>query len=154
MKNRWPVCVPLILMTVFVQGCSLSRLESMVGVSTVTTGEISAPWGTDADHWFTPDSCLSGDRASFRGVELSSPTLILCVVAEPLEGLSVAFIDPPTGERHAIFRHSSCPSLRGDVQRTAWRINGIADVSGFVEMECLSPTGSVITGRIVFKNCH
>ena len=144
----------LLLLAVALQGCSMARLESMTGTTQKASGEIIVPWGTDAEHPFVPQDCLSGDRANFRGVDLLSPTLIVRVVAEPLEGISVAFIDPQTGKRLAVLRPPDCSGLSGDVQRTGWRVNDVADVNGYVDIDCLSPSGEEIKGRIDFEHCH
>ncbi|MFN7970961.1 MAG: hypothetical protein U0166_01185 [Acidobacteriota bacterium] len=153
-RRRATLTCGLLMMGVLLPACSMARLESMTGVKPAASGEITVPWGTDGDQPFSPVECLSGDRANFRGVDLLSPTLIVRVVGDPLEGVSVAFIDPATGARHAVLRPSDCPGLVGDIQRTGWRVNHVADVSGFVEIDCLSPSGQKLKGRISFEHCH
>ena len=144
----------LLLLAVALPGCSMARLESTTGTTPKASGEIVLPWGTDGEHLFVAQDCLSGDRANFRGVDLLSPNLIVRVVAEPLEGIAVAFIDPQTGKRHAVLRPSDCSGLSGDVQRTGRRVNDVADVNGHVDIDCLSPSGEEIRGRIDFEHCH
>lgn len=142
------------LLVLFLQGCSLSGLERAVGVSTATHGEIRVRGEKVGEVVFQPDACLSGDRANFRGVDLVTPQLVLRVAAEPLEGLAVALIDVASGERRGVFRRSDCAVLRGNVQRTAWRVNNVADVSGFVEAECRLASGEELAGSITFEHCH
>ncbi len=142
------------LLAFLLQGCSMNGLEKAVGVSTSTHGEIRMRSGKADEILFQPEACLSGDRANFRGVDLVSPQLVLRVVAEPLEGLAVALIDVASGERRGVFRRSDCTVLRGDVQRTAWRVNNIADVSGFVEADCRLASGEELAGSITFEHCH
>ena len=144
----------LALLTLLLQGCSFSSLERAVGVSTSTRGEILVRGEKIGELLLRPEACLSGDRGNFRGVDLLAPPLVLRVAAEPIEGLAVALIDSKSGERRGIFRRSDCRVLRGDVQRTGWRINNVADVSGFVEIECRLPSGEELLGSIVFEHCH
>ena len=136
------------------QGCSLSRLERTIGVGTSTRGEVRVRGGKLGDFVLRPEACLSGDRGMFRGVDLLAPPLILRVVGEPIDGLAAALINSESGERRGIFRRSDCSVLRGDIQRTGWRINEIADLSGFVEIECRLPSGEEIEGSIAFEHCH
>jgi hypothetical protein len=145
----WLGCLALVF-----QGCSLNSLERTVGVGTSTRGEILVRGEKAGEFLLRPEACLSGDRGNFRGVDLLAPPLILRLVAEPLEGLAVALIDAESGERRAVFRRSDCSVLRGDVQRSGWRVNNIADVSGFVEVECQLPAGEEILGSIAFEHCH
>lgn len=143
------------LLAFLLQGCSLSGLERTVGVSTSTRGEIRVRGaGEQGELLFQPGACLSGDSANFRGVDLVTPQLVLRVVAEPLEGLAVALIDVASGARRGVFRRSDCTVLRGDVQRTAWSVNNVADVSGFVEAECRLASGEELAGSITFEHCH
>ena len=142
------------LLALLLQGCSLSGLERAVGVSTSVQGEILARGEKAGELLLRPEACLSGDRGNFRGVDLLAPPLVLRVVAEPVEGLAVALIDSASGERRGIFRRSDCSVLRGDVQRTGWRVNDVADVSGFVEAECRLASGEELVGSIQFEHCH
>jgi hypothetical protein len=146
---RWLACLALAL-----QGCSLGGLERTVGVGTSTRGEVLVRGGGAGELVLRPAACLSGDRGNFRGVDLLAPPLILRLVAEPLEGLAVALIDAESGERRGVFRRADCSVLRGDVQRTGWRVNDVADVSGFVEVACKLPAGEEIVGSIAFEHCH
>lgn len=142
------------LLALLLQGCSLSGLERAVGVSTSTRGEIRVRGGKVGEVLIQTEACLSGDRANFRGVDLVTPRLVLRVAAEPMEGLAVALIDVASGERRGVFRRSDCAVLRGDVQRTAWRVNNVADVSGFVEVNCGLASGEELAGSITFEHCH
>jgi hypothetical protein len=136
------------------QGCSFAGLESAVGVAGSTRGEMRVRGVLAAELRLRPEACISGDRGNFRGVDLIAPPLVLRVAAEPIDGLALALIDAESGERRAIFRRSDCKTLRGDVQRTGWRINEVADVSGFVEVDCRLPSGVEMEGSIAFEHCH
>ena len=140
-----------------VQGCSMasmvSGMESMAGLQPALEGEMALRWAGGEETALTPEICLSGDRANFRGVDLLAPPYVLRVVAEPLEGLGAAVIDTES-ERRLVFRSSSCAVLRGDVQRGGWRVNDIWDVSGYVEVDCRLTSGEELEGRISFAHCH
>lgn len=157
MSGVAPWWAPLWLgfLTLVLQGCSLSSLERTVGVGTSSTdGELLVRGEKAGELLLRPEACLSGDRGNFRGVDLLAPPLVLRVVAEPIEGLVVALIDSESGERRGIFRRSDCNVLRGDVQRTGWRVNNVADVSGFLEAECRLASGEELLGSIAFEHCH
>lgn len=154
-------CLPSLwlgLLALLLAGCSfgglLQGIEKAVGVATSTRGELVVRGGPGGELLLRPEACISGDRGGFRGVDLIASPLILRVAAEPIEGLALALIDSESGERRGIFRRSDCSVLRGDVQRTGWRINEVADVSGFVEAECRLASGEEIAGAIVFEHCH
>ena len=132
----------------------VSSVEGAVGVSPSTHGEFRVRDETSGESLLRPEACLSGDRGNFRGVDLLAPPLVLRVVSEPIEGLALALIDSESGERRGIFRRSDCEVLRGDVQRTGWRVNDIADVSGFVEAQCRLASGEELSGSITFEHCH
>ena len=150
----WRAPLWLGFMALLLEGCSLSSLERTVGVGTSTQGEILVRGEKVGELLLRPESCVSGDRGNFRGVDLLAPPLVLRVVAEPIEGLAVALIDSESGERRGIFRRSDCSVLRGDVQRTGWRVNSVADVSGFLEAECRLASGEELLGSIEFEHCH
>jgi len=110
-------------------------------------------WADGHESSLAPESCLSGDRANFHGVDLVAPPYVLRVVAEPLEGLGAVVID--TGSRaRTLFRAASCKVLRGDIQRTGWRVNDVEDVSGDLEADCRLPSGEELHGKISFAHCH
>ena len=131
----------------------MAGLDSAVGVSAALRGEMRVR-GVQSTETLRPEACLSGDRGSFRGVDLIAPPLVLRVAAEPIDGLALALIDTESGERRGIFRRADCTTLRGDVQRTGWRVNEVADVSGFVEVDCALSSGVEIEGSIAFEHCH
>ena len=142
------------LLALLLHGCSFSGLERAVGVSTSVRGEFLARGGKVGELLLRPEACLSGDRGNFWGVDLVAPPFVLRVVAEPVEGLAVVLIDSASGEGRGIFRRSGCSVLRGDIQRTGWRVNNVADVSGFVEAECRLASGEELSGSIAFEHCH
>ena len=144
----------LAMLALAVQGCSLHGLERAIGVSTSVRGEIVVRGTQAGELTLQPRECLSGDRGTFRGVDLPAPPFVLRLAAEPIEGLAIALIDADTGERRGIFRRPDCKTLRGDVQRTGWQVNQINDVTGFVEVDCKSREGVEIVGSIVFAHCH
>jgi hypothetical protein len=123
-------------------------------VNTSVRGDILVRGEKSGELPLRPEACLSGDRGNFRGVDLLAPPLVLRIVAEPIEGLAVALIDSESGERRGIFRRSDCEVLRGDVQRTGWRVNDIADVSGFLEARCRLASGEGLSASIAFEHCH
>ena len=141
-------------MALALQGCSLNALEGALGVSTTTRGEVQVRSATMGETVLKPEACISGDRGNFRGVDLVAPPLVFRVVAEPLEGLAVALIDIESGDRRGVFRRRDCTVLRGDVQRTGWRINNVTAVSGFVELDCRLSTGEAVSGSVTFESCH
>ena len=124
-----------------------------MGVRTTIEGHMVVRWADGHETSLAPEACLSGDRASFHGVDLVAPPYILRVVAEPLEGIGAAVIDTGSGGR-TVFRAASCKVLRGDVQRTGWQVNDIQDVSGHLEADCRLASGEEIHGNIGFEHCH
>lgn len=152
-RSAWAsLCLALVSLSA--QGCSLAGLERSIGVDTSTSGEVLIRSSEAGELLLRPEACVSGDRANFRGVDLFAPGFVLRVAAEPIEGLAVALIDAETGDRRGIFRRSDCRLLRGDIQRTGWRINNVADVSGYLEADCLLTDGRELRGKIVFEHCH
>ena len=136
------------------QACSLNAMEGALGVAGSVRGELTVHGPRTGDLVLRPETCASGDRASFRGVDLPAAPLVVRLAADPLEGLGVALIDSESGERRGVFHRGDRAALRGDVQRTGWRVNTVADVSGFLELDCQLPTGEQVSGSIVFEHCH
>ena len=148
--------VPAILVSIALfaaQSCSLTRIESMVGLRPTVTGAFRVQWRDGTESTLGPRECVSGDRANFRGVDLISPPFVLRVAADPLEGLGVAILGRGNRER-PVFRTSACRVLSGDVNRSGWRVNDVWDVSGYVEADCRIPSGEELEGKITFENCH
>ena len=131
----------------------MAGLESAVGVGTTMEGEVLVRSADGRETALAPETCLSGDHANFRGVDLLAPPYVLRIAAEPLEGLGVALIDTGSGAR-TIFRSAACTTLRGDVQRTGWEVNDVHDVSGHLEADCRLPSGEELRGKISFAHCH
>lgn len=148
----------MVLVALGAQGCSLNGfqegVERTVGVATAIRGDLTMRGDQGSEILVQPEACRSGDRANFRGVDLLSEGLVVRVVAEPIDGIAVALIDAETGERRGIFRRSDCTVLRGDIQRTGWQINDVADVSGNLEADCRLPSGQQLRGKLVFEHCH
>ena len=153
MRAAWRVRGIACVMAVVALGCSLGDVESMVGVQPGVTGKMVVRWANGEESALTPEACISGDRANFRGADLLAPPYVLRVAAEPLEGIGVAVIGSDDGAR-AVFRSSSCTGLRGDVQRSGWRVNDVWDVSGFVEADCRLASGEELHGKLTFDHCH
>jgi hypothetical protein len=155
--EAWPATLVLLalaaLATLTAQGCSAARVESTFGVGTATDGHMLVRWADGRETSLAPEACLSGDRANFHGVDLVAPPYVLRVVAEPLEGIAAAVIDTGSGAR-TVFRAASCKLLRGDVQRTGWRVNDLNDVSGHLEADCRLPSGEELHGKASFEHCH
>ena len=136
------------------ESCSLQSLTSTLGIEMSVQGEALVQSAQIGDLALRPQICRSGDLANFRGVDLLGAPLVLRITADPLEGLGVALIEPESGDRRGVFRRADCSLLRGDVQRTGWRVNNVAVVSGFVELDCKLPSGEAVAGSIAFENCR
>ncbi len=134
-------------------GCSLQSMTRTLNIETSVRGEIVGRTAPNGEFVLRPRSCRSGDIANFRGVDLFGAALVVRVVADPLGGLGVALLEADSGDRRGIFRRENCTLLRGDVQRTGWRINDVAAVSGFVELECRLASGEEVAGAIFFEHC-
>jgi hypothetical protein len=128
-------------------------MESALGMGTRIDGSVEVRWADGHETSLLPQACLSGDRASFHGVELVAPPYVLRIVSEPLEGIAAAVIDTGSGAR-ILFRSASCKVLRGDIQRTGWRVNDLYDVSGFLEADCRLDSGEELHGKTRFEHCH
>jgi hypothetical protein len=134
-------------------GCSTARVESALGMGTAMDGSMQVRWADGHGTSLAPQACLSGDRASFHGVDLVAPPYILRIAAEPLAGIGAAVIDTGSSTR-TVFRAASCKVLRGDVQRTGWRVNDLNDVSGYLEADCRLDSGEELRGKTSFEHCH
>ena len=150
-RSRLPILASSLALAA--AGCTLASMERATGVKPDVQGDLTwrAPDGSVAT--FAGVGCVSGDRASFRGVDLRGPRWVLRIVADPLDGMAAAVLGTDDGARF-VFRSAACATLAGDVQRTGWRVDDVWDVSGHLTADCRLASGARLEGSVSFAHCH
>ena len=151
--RRFALAIALLSTTLLLANCSLRGLEAVSGIEPTVRGEIAWRAADGRRVEFAGATCVSGDRASFRGVDLVAPPWVLRIAADPLEGLGAVVLGDLDGERH-VFRAGDCRELAGDVQRTGWRVNDVWDVTGHLTADCRLDSGVELVGSVSFDHCH
>ena len=94
---------------------------------------------------FVPDSCHSGQRWNFVGVQIEAKDGRKLRAAQTVSGDGVIFVFPAGSDRGAEL--DGCAEV--SVERQHSTINNVTNVEGQVTLRCPSATGS-----ITFENCH
>jgi hypothetical protein len=120
------------------------------------TGTITSTGGELGTWTMQPDSCQSGERNQFRGVQLfgGDGNAHGTSFVTPFGGEPSISINLSNGSDKArLFHRDDCKLLDGDVQRQNSRVNRVYNVSGHVRFDCAYKDEHV-TGDVTFENCH
>ena len=142
--------LPLALM-----GCAMTQVASVMH-PTMSGGIVLRRIDGTEQHW-TPDRCSSGDIARFVGFDFLSThdEGHLRVVLEPIDGPAVRWTyGSGSTQDRTVLRHADCARLDVDVHATDWHVNDVRDFSGYVDLQCASPAGLQVEGRIAVDHCH
>jgi hypothetical protein len=119
------------------------------------TGTITSSGGELGAWTIQPDSCQSGEREQFRGVQLFAGDSNKHGTAfiSPFGGEQQISINLDHGGKARLFSSSDCKVLDGEIQRQNSRVNRIYNVSGHVRFDC-TYNEEHVTGDLTFENCH
>ena len=145
-------------------GCGLGKLihEAKDVANPKATGTLEMSGPVAGSVRFVPESCTSGDREYFLGVDLAAtqPGIEVRALIEPL-GTAVVRVrrsgsegEGEGGGGMVFFRHDDCRVLELEVEPSGWRVNEVRDVSGFLDLDCDSLEGDHVAGRIEMNHCH
>ena len=123
------IAIAIVVFTVFLPMCT-NKLEGQATID----GKA-----------FVPDSCHSGQRWNFSGVQIEAVDGRKLRAAETVTGAGDVIVFPADGARGADL--GDCADLR--VERQHSTINNITNVEGQVALHCPNATGT-----ITFENCH
>jgi hypothetical protein len=106
----------------------------------------------DGDEFtFVSDSCDSGQRAGFVGVELSEKdgTRVIRLARDAIRGNLAIVADRGSGPPRLIIEGKNCSRFDLEVRDTSTVINDIRVVEGTADLDCEGLSGSV-----EFEGCH
>lgn len=141
-------------------GCSISQLinEAHDVESPAVSGSVEMHGPNLGEHTLAPLQCRSGDRFHFFGVDLADDRqgLTLRLIEDPALGPEIrVFSREQAGTGGGVlYRPALCRTLERRLEHTGWRINEIRDVSGSLEVDCVTGGGDSIAGKIEFSHCH
>jgi hypothetical protein len=141
----------LVLLASLVPGCATTQ------VAGDTASSIEQATFAAGDRHYRIEACSSGDLQHFLGVDLVDRTAGASarVVIDPIDGARVRVVLPSgDGRASVVFNREQCSQLDADVRPTAWRVNTVRDVSGFVNAECRSAAGPAVSLHARFAHCH
>lgn len=124
-------------------GCS-NNLTGSADVKTTESGPFS----------ITPDSCYSGEREAFFGVQLEDAKsgTMMRLVKDPVKGYT-AVVRLPKSDKAISVTPDGCAKFDVDIERQSSRINNIRNVKGRAEIDCVDGDNS-LKANITFENCH
>ncbi len=135
------------IVLIFSYGCAHTKLDGSFSIEGPEWGEMT----------FQPAVCHSGDREYFFGVDLKSKTdsMTVRILQDPVKGTFLKVVGARDGKPNEIlFDQASCKVLEGNLKQTKWRVNEIRDMSGELDVDCSTPNGEMIRGKITFIHCH
>jgi hypothetical protein len=136
-------------------GCAVGQIPGVLN-PTLNGGIVVRNGGAET-RW-TPDRCLSGDRAYFAGFDFASTRdgARLRAALDPIEGPAVLWTSAAAApaQQPLRLRRSDCSSLDLAVEPTAWRVNEVREFSGHIALLCTAADGTRIEGRIDVDHCH
>ena len=133
-------------------GCALGEVG---GVTHPTlTGTIVLRTADGSEQTWTPDRCVSGDLEYFVGFDFLSArdSGQLRALLDPLTGPVVRWRG--AGQPAMLLHSADCTVLELDVQPTAWRVNDVREFGGHVTLQCQTPDGLRLDGRLSIDHCH
>ncbi len=143
------------VLATLIAACSVAQVGNVMH-PTVSGGIVVRRADGTELHW-TPDRCSSGDIALFVGFDFLSAhgEGHLRVVLEPIDGPAVRWTYGAGGmQDRTVLRRADCARLDVDVHATDWHVNDVRDFSGYVDLQCASPAGLRVEGRIAVDHCH
>jgi hypothetical protein len=125
------------------------------GFSSKVQGVVTASGGELGSWTMHADSCQSGERNQFRGVEIfaSDDKRLGMSFLQPIGGEAAVSLNIPGGTSARRFGASDCTVLRGEVHRQTSMVNRITNVRGRVKFDCRYGDEHA-TGDLTFENCH
>ena len=136
-------------------GCAVTQVASVM--QPAVSGGLAVHRIDGTELQWTPDHCSSGDNALFVGFDFLSThdDGHLRVVLEPIDGPAVRWTySDGNAQDRTVLRRADCARLDLDVHPTAWEVNDVRDFAGYVDLQCTSPEGLHLEGRIAVDHCH
>lgn len=132
-------------------GCGLGQIRAVLHPT--ITGEMNILTADAAPVRWAPDRCASGDWNYFLGFDFSSAQdhEQLRVIKDPAGDILVRWTSQQASR---VFHTADCSRLEFDIQPTGWRVNEVREFAGRVELQCRSPDGGSIEGRLTVDHCH
>jgi hypothetical protein len=143
------------ILPLLLAGCAVTQVGSVMHPT--VSGAIVVRQADGTELQWTPDRCSSGDVALFVGFDFLSThdEGHLRVVVDPIDGPAVRWsLGPAATPNPTVLRRSDCARLDVDAHATDWHVNDVRDFSGYVDLQCDSPRGVHIEGRIAVDHCH
>lgn len=133
--------------------CSLHEMGEVLSPSVTGHLVLEAPGGEVRE--LRPDRCVSGDHFHFLGADLADGRgATIRAVLDPLRGPGVRVsLTPNPDDVPLVLDVQSCPGLRLDVSDSGWRVNEFRAVVGELELDCTTPGGGRVHGRLAFRQC-
>ena len=142
--------LPLLL-----SACAMTEVGGVMHPTVSGDVVVRGPDGSEL-HW-APDRCVSGDLAYFAGFDFLSThdEGRLRAALDPIDGPVVRWTSETAGvEQSVVLHRTDCAQLDVDAKLTAWRVNEVREFTGYVDLQCTSPEGMQLEGRIAVDHCH
>jgi hypothetical protein len=143
------------LLPILLVGCAVTEVGGVMHPTLSGDIVVRGPDGSEL-HW-KPDRCVSGDLAYFAGFDFLSTRDEghLRAALDPIDGPVVRWTSATTGAPQSIvLRRIDCTRLDVEARLTDWRVNEVREFAGYVDLQCASPGGMRLEGRIAVDHCH
>jgi len=145
-------CRAFWLLAVLLSGCATTQTTGGTSASSIEQATF-----TVADRQYRVDACASGDLEHFLGVDLTDAKAgaLARVVIDPIDGPRLRVVLREGANRtNLVLGRDQCSQLEADARPTAWRVNSVRDVTGFVNAECRAAAGPAVSLHVRFTHCH
>jgi hypothetical protein len=149
--RSWP---PWLLLTLLHVACATTSITELPGTGRHDVESATLRIG---DRQFRLDACHSGDLEHFLGVDLIDRQggAIVRVVIDPIDGPRIRIVHGTGESRQRVdLAPGRCRRFEANVWPTAWIVNDVRDVRGFVDVECADDAGSAVSLYARFSHCH
>ena len=140
----------LAIFVLMLSGCITSIVKNLAFSS---TGEFVIQQRTEPPQHLMPDLCRSGELSAFLGFDLASSTGAAWRIRALIDPLNGPAIRITSAQSEMMLHKADCSVLDLNAYPSGVSINDINSYDGFVTLECSTPTGVRISGRVTVHNC-
>ncbi len=146
--------------SVFLAGCLTSSpvdvgLADHGAARSLGTLAVTSPRFGDVT--LSPTTCKAGGKQFFLGGDFADENagLTMRLVVDPLGNPAARlFAVAEPFDKSVVFHRSDCRAFHFSVDSTGWRVNDVDDYVITLDLDCASPAGDSVKGKLSAAHCH